>query len=416
MAARSRRTEILDTAAGLFATSGMRMSMKSIADASGILPGSLYHHFESKDAMFTELVRRYRDDLHRLASQALDTLDRLPSLPATLHAIQFGEQIASYAVKHRAAVLLTLYEQPGGATSSLAELGREAQVAVDNAMQGILDRGHVTGEIRPAVDAALLAERLTRSMLHHGIGDSYLQRESGVPEIRCRLLLEGLAAGAVSYDELDRSDALGSVREFVATWRANTEQDEIVDRIRSVARAEFSRRGYEATTIRQISSAAGVKPAVLYRLFESKESLLVSVMRSYTEQRRLAWDIVLSAASSPIEKLDALTWLNIAVLNRFLDEFRVQLGWVRESPPNLSKLGSTAAQRRGIQGLLVAGARSGEIAFDYGSVEARAGCVFEACWTPESIVCLVGTDRAHALARETLLAGAIYGADIVRLQ
>ena len=38
-----RRAEILDTAARLFASSGMRTSLKQIADACGILPGSLYH-------------------------------------------------------------------------------------------------------------------------------------------------------------------------------------------------------------------------------------------------------------------------------------------------------------------------------------------------------------------------------------
>jgi AcrR family transcriptional regulator len=42
-----RRTEILDTAAELFATSGVRTSLKDIADACGIQTGSLYHHFES---------------------------------------------------------------------------------------------------------------------------------------------------------------------------------------------------------------------------------------------------------------------------------------------------------------------------------------------------------------------------------
>src|SRR6185312_7242035 len=45
----TRRTEILQTAAQLIATSGLRTSLQEIADAAGILPGSLYHHFESKE-------------------------------------------------------------------------------------------------------------------------------------------------------------------------------------------------------------------------------------------------------------------------------------------------------------------------------------------------------------------------------
>ena len=69
-----RREEILETAASLFASSGIRTSLKEIGDACGILPGSLYHHFESKDAIVIELVQRYRDELDQVAKDALDSL------------------------------------------------------------------------------------------------------------------------------------------------------------------------------------------------------------------------------------------------------------------------------------------------------------------------------------------------------
>ncbi len=52
----ARRAEILETAATLFASSGLRTTLKDIADACGILPGSLYHHFDSKEAIVIELV------------------------------------------------------------------------------------------------------------------------------------------------------------------------------------------------------------------------------------------------------------------------------------------------------------------------------------------------------------------------
>jgi len=51
----TRRDEILATAASLIASSGLRTSLHDIADAAGILPGSLYHHFESKEAILIEL-------------------------------------------------------------------------------------------------------------------------------------------------------------------------------------------------------------------------------------------------------------------------------------------------------------------------------------------------------------------------
>ena len=36
----------------------------------------------------------------------------------------------------------------------------------------------------------------------------------------------------------------------------------------------------------------------------------------------------------PLEKLDAMSWIHTNVLDRFGDEFRIQLAWMRQSPPD----------------------------------------------------------------------------------
>ena len=72
-----RREQILETAASLLASSGIRTSLKEIGDACGILPGSLYHHFESKDALIIELVQRYRDELDRGRHRGARVLERV---------------------------------------------------------------------------------------------------------------------------------------------------------------------------------------------------------------------------------------------------------------------------------------------------------------------------------------------------
>ncbi|WP_137876202.1 TetR/AcrR family transcriptional regulator [Rhodococcus sp. Q] len=59
-----RRAELLDLAAALFAERGTRATtVRDIADAAGILSGSLYHHFDSKESMVDEILRRFLDDL-----------------------------------------------------------------------------------------------------------------------------------------------------------------------------------------------------------------------------------------------------------------------------------------------------------------------------------------------------------------
>jgi len=55
-----RRDEILQVAAELFAAKGYEeTTIREIGDAAGILSGSLYHHFQTKEEMLHELVRRF---------------------------------------------------------------------------------------------------------------------------------------------------------------------------------------------------------------------------------------------------------------------------------------------------------------------------------------------------------------------
>ena len=59
-----RRDELLAIAAELFATKGFRRTtVRDIADAAGILSGSLYHHFDSKEAMVDEILQTFQSEL-----------------------------------------------------------------------------------------------------------------------------------------------------------------------------------------------------------------------------------------------------------------------------------------------------------------------------------------------------------------
>ncbi len=65
--AHNRRREILDAAARLFASHGFHAaSMREIAAAAGMLPGSLYYHFPSKDEL---LLAVYEDGVRRIAER-----------------------------------------------------------------------------------------------------------------------------------------------------------------------------------------------------------------------------------------------------------------------------------------------------------------------------------------------------------
>ena len=63
-ATQTRRDELLQIAAELFATKGFKnTTVRDIADAAGILSGSLYHHFDSKESMVDEILSTFQEEL-----------------------------------------------------------------------------------------------------------------------------------------------------------------------------------------------------------------------------------------------------------------------------------------------------------------------------------------------------------------
>src|SRR6195952_6081363 len=74
----TRRAELLDIAAKLFAERGFKnTTVRDIADAAGILSGSLYHHFDSKESIVDELLDSFQQELWR-EYDAIEASDRTP--------------------------------------------------------------------------------------------------------------------------------------------------------------------------------------------------------------------------------------------------------------------------------------------------------------------------------------------------
>jgi AcrR family transcriptional regulator len=405
---RDRRSEILDTAAQLFGSSGFRTSLQEIAEACGIQAGSLYHHFDSKEAIIVDLVKRYQIELDGLAMIALDDLARGESKPVLDRVISLAEAIASCASRHRAALVQTFYEPPSTAGKQLVRLARQTPRAIDDAMLKILQAGKDQGAIRSGIELAHLAEQICQSMLHTAVG--VLPKDTDArqfPELKCRILLEGLATQCPENFKLNRSAAFAIADQVIASWDTKEEKGQAAT-LRAAAKAEFGRRGYEATTIRDIASAAGMSTGTVYRLVESKDELLMSIMASHIQNVLGGWDAVMDARSTSVEKLDALLWLDINMLDRFRDEFMIQLAFVRElPPPTSSQLGEFTNIPRHIQALLETGENAGHFRNIGDSVFLRVHGLIELVWMSVHIVRNVGTRKALSLARDTILRGAI---------
>ena len=404
----TRRTEILQTAASLIASSGLRTSLQEIADAAGILPGSLYHHFESKEAILVELVRRYHADLEHIGEIAHDRLDEPDSRPVSDKIVEFGSAIARCAVQHRAALQMSFYEAPN-ANRELVELLQHPPTAVQQAMLQTLRAGRWSGYIRADIDLPTLSDRICQSMMHVGLDIiRHTAAADQAATLLCRIMLQGLASRPHSDEELNHSSAFAAAEEAIKTWTDETESEgDKAAYVRAVARAEFGRKGYEVTTIRDIASTAGLGTGTVYRLIGSKDELLASIMESFGKKAGGGFASVLRADATPIEKLDALTWVNINALDQFPDEWKIQLAWMRQSPPDTPNPGLLFTMRlRQLKSLLSEGIRSGNIRIDTPSLEMLSRCVMDVLWMPENIVRSEGKRAALTIARDTVVRGA----------
>jgi AcrR family transcriptional regulator len=403
-----RRDEILDIASGVFSSFGLRATLQDIAEASGIQPGSLYHHFDSKEAIVVELVKRYHADLDLQADIALKELRETTARDFPDRIMQFSTAIAQCASRNSAAVQVSFYDPPLSAGHELVQLTTRAPAAAERAMLKTLKAADAAGFLRDDVELPMLSHRLTQTMLHVGLGLYHRYRSvDRVAEHLCHMVFYGVAARPPRDRDLDRSKAMEAVESVMRSWDDGPDPEaDRSTRIRVIAKAEFGRRGYEATTARDIAAAANMSTGSVYREIGSKEELLVSIMRAFTEKVVAGWDAALTSKATSVQKLDAVAWLQINVLERFHDEFKIQLAWLRQSPPDIPEVAwSFPNLLRRLRLMLKEGARAGELSVDGPSTELTALAIVDLTWVPEGILRKYGTRTALEHVRDTMLRG-----------
>jgi len=146
-----RRDEILKIAARLIAKRGYSATtVRDIAEEAGILSGSLYHHFSSKESMLQEILHDFMDRLlaryEEIAAEAADPRAGLDGLVEYAFETIDREPAAVGLYQNEAAFLAT---QPGF-EFLLAESERVEKIWIDQ-----LATGQASGVFRPENDPAV---------------------------------------------------------------------------------------------------------------------------------------------------------------------------------------------------------------------------------------------------------------------
>lgn len=102
-----RRQALVEIAAELFAERGFRSTtVREIGEAAGVLSGSLYHHFDSKETIIEEILSSYLDNL---MTTYREIVDRDEDPVATLRALIVAAFVS--LGPHRAAITVIQNER-----------------------------------------------------------------------------------------------------------------------------------------------------------------------------------------------------------------------------------------------------------------------------------------------------------------
>jgi TetR/AcrR family transcriptional regulator, cholesterol catabolism regulator len=147
-----RHEQILAIAARLFAHKGVAATtVREIADEVGILSGSLYHHFDSKEAMVDEILAPYLNDLREASASVLGS-------PADPGARLSDLVVASLRVVEAHPHATEIYQSDANYLAQFERFGYLSDAASDvrTAWLAVISEGVSQGAFRPDVDPGIV--------------------------------------------------------------------------------------------------------------------------------------------------------------------------------------------------------------------------------------------------------------------
>jgi AcrR family transcriptional regulator len=187
-----RRADMVAIAAELFAQKGYRATtVREIADAAGILSGSLYHHFDSKESIGDEILSGFINDV--LADYRGAVAEAADPRAALEQIVRSTSRTLS---RHRAALTMLQNDWNYFASQPRFAYMPKALREIERIWIGQLEAGKQAGLFRADLDAKLTYRllqdvlwipaqwRRTRGYSTDQVIDGFL-----------RILFEGIAAG-----------------------------------------------------------------------------------------------------------------------------------------------------------------------------------------------------------------------------
>nr|WP_246238563.1 TetR/AcrR family transcriptional regulator [Acrocarpospora corrugata] len=193
--ASERRDHLVKLAAELFARKGFQATtVREIAEEAGILSGSLYHHFDSKETIVDEVLRTFLEDLVARYRGALQTESDPRTVLSEMVRIGFGT-----LEPHRAAI--TVMQNDWSYLRSLPDNRFDYLVKAEDEVERMwveqIKRGQALGQFRGDVDPKL-TYRMIRDTIWVAVRwfrPGGRLNTTGLAEHYVTVLFDGLATG-----------------------------------------------------------------------------------------------------------------------------------------------------------------------------------------------------------------------------
>lgn len=336
-----RKSNILETALTLFSEKSYDgVSLQEIADRVGILKGSVYYHYRSKEDLLADALGQVRAEYHENVTRAADR----PGDPVTqLHRLIECKALFMCANAARAGVLLC-------ETSALPELRRAEHIADLAAEEArlctLLGAARASGQISAAIDPALAA-LWTVGMVnwiyrwYRADGPYTAPR---IASMTADFVLRGLCdrsgkgramASALDLSALGVSAAVGSAagRRNAGTVRRRRKPEERRAEILQAAARIFHAKSYDTASLQDIADEVGIRKASLYHYFASKEVALNTLLAETAARGLKDIDRIGAQQDQPLALLAKLVGAHVLRLCRNPMETQFFLHAYRRTPP-----------------------------------------------------------------------------------
>ncbi|GLB63408.1 TetR family transcriptional regulator [Dietzia sp. NCCP-2495] len=189
----TRRSQIKRVAAKLFVESGVAgTSVRDIADGVGLLSGSLYHHFPSKDAIAFAIID---DFLRDLISRYESVHPHVHGMRAELRALVHSS--IEIATRHPYATEIyqneRFYHGPNAPAPIAAAVQRAHEFWLDTAFRA-RDSGELRAELDPPEFARMVRDGVWWSVRHHR--ESLAEQGASIADTLLAVFVDGGAVPA----------------------------------------------------------------------------------------------------------------------------------------------------------------------------------------------------------------------------